>query len=166
MQTSYSTSRAAAVEGMVADGSPHTEIKSFIAETAIPFGRAVNITTAASATAPVAKISLCDATGDLTGVSFVGFSIADTSRPYAAGGYAIGDLVPVLTKGDIWLRPEDAITSPAAVWGRFTANGAGKTVGQVRSDIDTDKAVAVPGARFMTSCGAVELSRVAFAYQD
>ncbi len=165
MQTAVLANNVAAIEGMVANSSSNNEIQAAIAATAIPFGRFVNITTPSDGSS-TQKVSLVDATGDITGVSALGVAIADTAREAAAGGYAIAEVVPVLVKGEIWVRAEDAVTAPAAAWVRFTAGATVYTIGRFRTDVDTDKAVALPGARFMTSCGAGELTLLRFGYQD
>ena len=54
-------------------------------------------------------------------------------------------MVAVLRKGRAWVFIEDTVTKGSALFLRYTANGAGKTPGQFRSDADTAKALKVRG---------------------
>lgn len=66
--------------------------------------------------------------------------------------YAPNNAIPVLRKGRVWVRAEDAVTADAQAFLRQ----AGGNEGQFRSDVDGGNAVAV-NAWFRTSAGAGEL---------
>jgi len=88
------------------------------------------------------------ATGDVTGGKVKGVSIYEPARGKRASGYDFDtyDSISILRKGLIWVLSEDTIVQDAALFVRFTANG-GNLPGNFRSDADTDKAVALPGAK-------------------
>lgn len=117
----------------------------------IPYGRVVVMDTAdGSARLPAL-------TGEITGGTALGITIADSSKAPNAGGYADNDQLPILRKGQIYMIAEDAVAAGGDVFVRFSASG-GESLGRVRSDADTSDAVALPGARYLSSTsGADEL---------
>lgn len=109
------------------------------------------------------------ATTDITGAKALGFAMfQDTYIDPTAqsnterASYRQYAAMPVVRKGTMWIRCETAFTAGAKVFVRFTANGAGKVPGNIRNDADTDKAVALPNARFENTGAADELALVRF----
>jgi len=90
-QTTYLTDRAIAVAGQLADGGNDIHIATWPASEVIPFGLAVEVVSG--------KVRLPQSTGQEI-ATFGGVAMyKDMAVP---GGYAIGDMVPVLRKGRIW----------------------------------------------------------------
>ncbi len=72
----------------------------------------------------------------------------------AEGNYIDGEMVPVLTKGGIWVFTETAVADQDPIYVRIAANGAGKLMlGAFRNDSDSGNAILLPG-RFTRSCAA------------
>lgn len=173
MQTAHDTSPAVAAEGLVSGNFDFKQILSGIVDAtngAVQFGRLVRVKTApAAGSLPV--VELPDATGEVTGDSALGVVVRDLENEVPASGvfagYGTGDICSVLRKGRIWVISEDAVSAVMApVFVRFTANGAGKDIGQFRTDADTDKAVALPGAHFLNTCDAGGLVEIEIDMQD
>lgn len=85
---------------------------------------------------------LPDATGEVTGGRGLGVALLDPTRETAA--YAAGDVVSILTAGEIFVLVEDSAVAGAAPFVRFA--DAATTLGTFRSDADTADAVALPNA--------------------
>lgn len=92
---------------------------------------------------------------DIDGSCF-GVAVSHTAQS-GTDGWEHGSSVTILNKGRVWMTAEDAVTLGDAVYVRYTANGTGKDVGQVRSDADTSKAAALTRAKFASTAGAGEL---------
>lgn len=93
--------------------------------------------------------------GDIDGSTF-GVAISHTAQSDLTG-WAHASSVGILNKGRVWMVAEDAVTLGDAVYVRYTANGATKLPGMVRSDADTSKAAALTRAKFASTAGAGEL---------
>lgn len=141
----------AMIEGMLQGIQPH-DIHSAVANGDIPFGRVVAQSTAPSASA-LGIVKLPTLTGDL----MLGISVHQHNAPATVGGSSLhesGKILPVLKNGLIAMLVEDAMTPTSSVFVRFTANGAGKIIGQIRSDADTDKAVVTTKIRIIQGAAA------------
>lgn len=108
------------------------------------------------------------ATTDITGGKALGFAlwkgmhinpstITNTDR----GSYQPDETMPVVKRGYIWVRCETVFVAGTKVFVRFTVNGD-NVPGGVRNDADTDKAVALPDARFENSGSAAGLALIRF----
>lgn len=148
-QTSYTDAPVKAYEGAVADQGKKDLISKTTSD-AVTYGRFV----CNDEVLGDAYCRLPAASGDIGGVTF-GVAVAKTSSDSA--GYAEYDSVSILNKGRVWMIAEDAVSAGDAVYVRYTANGAGKVVGQVRSDGDSSKAAALSRAKFASSAGAGDL---------
>lgn len=151
-QTSVAENYPAGVPGLIYDSS-FRDVVSRAAEVAIGFGLGV-----ARGTDPDVQVALPGA-----GDAIVGVSVFDTSQP--TGGYAIGDAVPVITRGRIWVQVEDAVAPGGGVFVRHTAKGDNTTIGAFRSDADAtadpvDTAVQLAGAEYLTTAIAGGLALV------
>jgi hypothetical protein len=154
-QTVFNTVEAVAHEGMIADvGMDNTVYTGVVNDTngAVLFGRFVRILTAGNPP----TVELPNATGEVTGDSGFGIVVAEKTLEGPGGtfaGHPDGAVIPVLRKGRIWVKSEDAVAAaPQPAFVRFTADA--NPIGGFRTDADTAEAVALPGARFLTNCGA------------
>lgn len=102
---------------------------------------------------------------------FVGIAVYDAAHFSAKGAspitgpilsedlaaeYAPFETVPILSKGGIWVRTEDACVEGAAVCVRILAG----TAGQFRSDVDGGNAITVTGAQWGRDSGVAGLNIV------
>lgn len=94
--------------------------------------------------------------------SMFGVAVSHTAQSETTG-YPHASSVSILNKGRVWMVAEDAVTIGGAVYVRYTANGATKLPGMVRSDDDTSKAASLTRAKFASSAGAGELVLVELA---
>jgi hypothetical protein len=138
MQTAYALNPEGARTGMLYDGGEH-DIVTRISAVAQPFGTFVIKTAGDGLVAKVAAVA--GATSVLEGVVVYSQSIqsglaGDGVTPAVEAGKPIN----ILRKGRIWVYCEtDFNPDTDTLFVRFTANGAGKIVGQVRKDADTGK---------------------------
>jgi hypothetical protein len=91
----------------------------------------------------------------------LGIAIQDHTLPQASpvanGGIPQNFMGSLVSRGEVWVQVEQAVTPSSPVFTRFNAVGATGTnpaVGRFRTDADTARAVAVPNARFLTSAAA------------
>lgn len=71
--------------------------------------------------------------------------------------YLDEEAMPVRRKGRIWVICEDGCTQGEPAFCRYVAGAGGSVLGAWRTDVDTASAVAVAGARFVTTASAGEL---------
>lgn len=106
-QTAYSLDSASGKLGQLADNSMSKEVVSYVCSEAIPFGRFVELHTDG-------KVRLPQNTGQAI-AKLVGVALLDsTMEPDAGGGYAAGDVVPVLRKGRVYAEFSGTTISPLA----------------------------------------------------
>lgn len=146
-QTSYDLQAAVAFEGMLADptGGPTRGSVSLANEdaAALPFGRGVT-----NGTDPDTQFKLPTATGaNLRGVSVHRHGTQDVTDD----GIAQDEVAEILTKGPIWVIPEQDVEPGDPVYWRHTAGGAGEVPGRWRKDADTAKADQVTNAAWKTA---------------
>ncbi len=133
-----------AVAGQVADNAP-SDILSRVALNATIAPGLLAIWFAGDNDAGIRAPTL---TGQVTGANVVGITKYDDSAPN--NPYAIGDSVPVVKKGRVWVNVEEAVTPASPVFVRFAA-GSFPTLGAFRASADTATAVALPSAKFINS---------------
>lgn len=83
-------------------------------------------------------------------------------------GVVVARQLNVMRRGSIWVVAEQAMLKTDPVFVRYTANGAGKLVGQVRKDADTGKATQLWGAKVLseiTAAGNLLIEFDMLAYQ-
>jgi hypothetical protein len=95
---------------------------------------------------------------DLTSTRAVGATVAANERV----GYATGEVVTILKKGNIWVEAEEVMAPGDGVFARFTASGANTTLGRVRTDNDGATAGQVAGAEVLDYDANTELAFIAF----
>jgi hypothetical protein len=150
-QTTYTDAPVKAYLGGVSDEGVKDLITKSATASAIPFGRFVSLGSADS------ECKLPAASGDVGNKTW-GVAVAHTAQePNSDGGYARYANVTILNKGRVWMYAEQDCTLSDDVYVRYTANGAGKDVGQVRKDDDTSKAAALTRAKFVSTASAGEL---------
>lgn len=106
------------------------------------------------------KCKLPAVAADITSSRAIGFTKVDESED--ASGFATGEMVAVLKKGQIWVVAEEAVSPGDTVYVRYTANGTGKTVlGAVRNDVDSTTAGALAGAEILDYDSNTSLALIA-----
>jgi hypothetical protein len=148
VQTAVSVNPLAGAPGMEYDDS-FSDIVSWIATVAIPFGVLVYESAEGKATLPTA-------TGNVT-AGRVGIALIDPSLASQAG-YAIGDPVRVMIRGRAWIRSEEALAFGDTLFARFAA-GTGTQLGAFRNDADTATASTPPNMRLLRA-GATNVAAV------
>lgn len=151
MQTSYSQTPPAAVEGLPGDVAQCT-IEAFtnVEGAAIPAGTFV------TRGANDGEMELPDAAGDITGGGALGFIVHQGMHlnPNGITNTGRSDIQdkesgPVMRQGKIWVKCETAFAKGGQVYVRHTVGAtADLTPGRVRNDADTNKASALQFARF------------------
>lgn len=136
-QTTFTVDPAVAQEGQLASSADH-EVDTRVAEVAIAVGLVVSQGTA-------------DNEGDLAiAAGAIGVSKLDSSRE-DPDTFAIGELVPLIVKGDVWVNTASAATAGGPVY-------ATDATGVVRGDVTG--ATVVPGAQFLTSTAGAGLVKI------
>jgi hypothetical protein len=148
MQTSYTDSMAVGTAGMIADNGPRDVLSRVNPSVVIPFGLAVTKGTADR------DVKLPTSTGEAS--AMVGVAIQPGILPVTSSGdpsYPVKSPVSVMRKGRVWVKVEEAVVAGDAAFVRFAA-GTGTQLGAFRKSADTATAVAVTGARHLTSASA------------
>lgn len=103
-----------------------------------------------------------------TAADAVGITVKSTDTQFNTGrdldgqAFRAGSTMAVLRQGSGWVFAEDTVVVNDPVFFRITAPTlATEQIGRVRSDADGGDAVALNGARFLTSAGPGELVKVA-----
>lgn len=153
VQTTYTTTHTAAVEGAVVDGQIKNVRSAVAATVAIPMGRFV------ARGASDGTVKLPTATGEVTAT---GMGVAIRVQDDAANSsdvlqYEIGRNVSVLDFGVVWVKTEEAVVAGDNAFVRFASGGGGTLLGSFRKSADTATAVALPGAYFLAAAGAAGL---------
>jgi hypothetical protein len=156
VQSTFTVDAAKAVPGGLADSGPTSVISRISAFAGIGFG--IFVCRRATPADTPEQCGPPEVTGSVTARGF-GFALRSHLAKQEAG-YAIGESVPILTKGRLWVNCETAWTDGAAVFVRFTVEAPDLILGTVRNDADTDKAVALPGAKFVGTGSAAGLAMV------
>ena len=163
-QTSYSLDTPTlGPEGSIKNTAFCDIMGTKIAKTDLKFGRCVVFKTASGT--PFADLPT--ATGEVTGGTALGVTLWDPAKvqstiPGATSGlYLAGEPVAIVRKGRITVRSEAACTEGTAVFVRFTSDGGSNTdLGTFRSDADTAKAVALPGAVWRSTLVAAGMAEI------
>ncbi len=108
------------------------------------------------------KIPASSAEITTTGVGFVKHDMAKERQQSQTVDFPAKSGVTIMASGRMRVLSETATTYGAAVFVRFTVEGGDTQLGKVRNDADTDKAVALPGARFIRTIGAAGLTEIEF----
>lgn len=153
VQTSYSIDQAVAVEGLLGDLSPK-QCRSYSATQVLPFGRLVSL----SGTAGL-EAKLPAASADVTATA-LGVTVFSHDQVNGQGGYPVDAVANVLRKGTIYVLVEEAVNAEDPVFVRFAAGAGGTNLGAFRKSADTATAVALPGAKYLTSAAADGLALI------
>lgn len=84
----------------------------------------------------------------------------DTAFPSSGATYPIGDVVSAVSRGQVWVLVEEAVTPMSAVYVRYDTGSGGSQKGAFRASADTSTAAAVTGARYLTTAGIGALALV------
>ena len=143
-QLSYSIDQAVGFEGLQADAGIATDVMSFSNAAAALIGKfACRDTADNSMKHPAAATDVTDQKDQL------GVVIHTHALESSASGdpqYPLKSAVPVLTKGRVWVKVEEAVTPDSDVYVRF-AVGTGSVLGAFRASADTATAALLPNAR-------------------
>jgi hypothetical protein len=148
VQTAVAVKPAVGAPGLEYDSS-FSDVVSWIATVAIPFGALVYESAEGKATLPTA-------TGNVTG-GRTGVALIDPTK--ASGvGYEIGDAVRVMRRGRCFVLNEEALAFGDVLFVRFAA-GTGTQLGAFRNDADTATA-STPTNMTLLKAGGINLAAV------
>ena len=151
-QTSYALYHPAAFAGMIADSSVNNNIMSYAAEANTAFGKFVALGTAKEK--EVTPLTTSAGQAALAyGVAVASHTVEQTSAGLAQ--YAIGETVPVMKKGRVWLETDDAVVAGAVANLKLSS-------GKVTDEAVTTgiEAFTQFSARFITGTSAAGLALV------
>lgn len=92
----------------------------------------------------------------------LGFALWDEWMEQAAAIPQYAE-VPILRSGCMYVLTEDAVAYGKQVFIRFTVEAPDLLLGTVRSDADTDKAVALPDSKYLGSTSGAAVVLIEFA---
>jgi hypothetical protein len=164
IQTTYGFSYDKAQKGQITSTNADRDISAYSAA-AIAFGIGVAYDGAATDESPRVKVPTA-ITDVLIGITRKVFKQATgvdndflsvvTSTTQGAR-YEIAEPITVRTLGEIWVFAEVAVNPSLPVFWRCVTNG-GLTAGDFRTDADTNRAIAVPNARWKSANAAAGLA--------
>lgn len=147
-QTSYSLSMSTAVAGLPGDAAGAPQVIDSYANPVdeIAFGCAVQ-----QVSGDDSAIELPD-----NGSAIIrGVAVRDLAEENGSAGadntFPVNSAVPIMKKGKIWVRVEEAVTPASDVYARYTVNGGNTQLGAFRTDADAGKAIQITQARFLSS---------------
>ena len=140
MQTAYNLNPPAARSGQLYDVSGNYDIATRVSSVAAPFGSfMVKDTGDDNVKLPSASASSSSVIDGV--VVYSAFTQSGLAGDGVTPGVEAGKPINMLRKGRIWVYCETAFNPDSdTLFVRYTANGAGKVVGQVRNDSDGGKA--------------------------
>jgi hypothetical protein len=147
-QSSMTANPAIGQAGTFANNVDTTTIQR-VANGTIPPGTYVVITADDDSTCENPDTS-AEVAGDATTARGLGIAMLDHKRTTA--NYSAGDTVTIMTYGEIWVATETSSTAGLRPFVRFTAGG--EQIGGFRHDADTNEAVALPGAVWLSTQGS------------
>lgn len=148
VQTAVSVNPLAGRPGLEYDNG-FSDVVSWIATVAIPFGVLVYESAEGKATLPTA-------TGNVT-AGKVGIALIDHNK--ASGvGYEVGDAVRVMRRGRVWIATEETLAFGDVLFARFAA-GTGTQLGAFRNDADTATCSTPPNMALLRA-GATNVAAV------
>jgi hypothetical protein len=141
IQTSFSVDHVIAFPGQPADLTHSTVISKINTySAAIPFGSFVCRAAAGVDESCALPVASADVTARPRGVA-----IKDqTHRGSNNLDNEVNDMVPIMTKGRVWVTVEGAVTEGSAAFVRFASGAGGSILGLFRADADSATAVAIP----------------------
>jgi hypothetical protein len=143
VQTAIAAKPAVGAPGLEYDSS-YSDIVSWIATVAIPFGALVYESAEGKATLPTA-------TGNVT-AGRVGVALIDPNK-VSGVGYEIGDAVRVMKRGRAWILNEEALAFGDTLFVRFASGAGGTVLGSFRNDADTASASTPPNIALLRAGG-------------
>jgi hypothetical protein len=149
IQTAVAAKPAVGAPGMEYDSS-FSDVVSWIATVAIPFGALVYESAEGKATLPTA-------TGHVTG-GRTGVALIDPTK-VGGVGYEIGDAVRVMRRGRCYVLNEEALVFGDTLFVRFADGAGGTQEGAFRNDADTATA-STPTNMSLLKAGGINLAAV------
>ncbi len=153
-QTSYAVDMAIGLEGMQADAMVASDVGSFSNAVAVLDGKFVARDTAdGSCKAPAAATDVTDLKDGLGVVLHAHNREADAA---GAAEWPVKSAVPVMLKGRVLVKVEEAVTPDSDVYVRFASGAGGTVLGSFRASADTATAALLPNtrARYRSSASA------------
>ncbi len=147
-QTSITANSAIGQAGTFAN-NVRTATIARVANETIPPGAYVVVTADDDSTCELPDAE-AEVTGDTTTARGLGIAMLDHRRTTA--NYSAGDVVTIMTHGEIWVATEDSSTAGDRPFVRHT--DAATTLGTFRSDADGTDADALPGAVWISTQGS------------
>jgi hypothetical protein len=142
-QLSYSVNQGIGASGQIAFPSPSTTLTWNNPTDEVPYGRML------------AKVAGDDNGAKLpTADSDVMVGVAVLEQNRADDHYPAKSAMAVLKRGQIYVEVEEDVTPDNDVFVRFADGAGGTEKGIFRTDADTDTAVQVTNARYLTSASA------------
>jgi hypothetical protein len=165
------TEQAVAFAGLMADITDGYERDTMLngeASAEIPFGAFVvenaamtaGATPATRGTPAIAKLPAASTDDFANGGVVLHSHEYDKRLDLGTTGVLPTRQLSVLKRGRVWMQVEQAVVKTDPVFVRYTVNGAGTALGQVRKDDDTAKALRIYGARFVTETTGAGLVQV------
>jgi len=154
--TAYSLAQAPGIPGAIASGIDSCSIRSKTNTSGgvLAFGRAVVQGTGdQDVTLPASNRT------SLVGIAVRSYIYEDKETADGADGYGDKREIDVLIQGDIWVETEVAVTPGDAVFFRVTA-GTASIVGKFLKTADTDRAIAIPQARWLSSTTGAGIAKL------
>lgn len=160
IQNAVTDTPPVAIEGMTSDVF-FVEEESKYSQVDLTNGRFVCFGTADN------QVKLPTVTGDVTGkpCGITRYQPA-TMVNWPAGQsvpYPQGTVTPVVRRGKVWVKVEEAVVPGDPVFARFAAGAGGTILGAFRKTADTATAVAIPSAVYRTTAGINGLALVELA---
>lgn len=164
MQTAITFDQPFAVAGALADEGPREILTGIVskqsgAPAGINMGLAIfHLVGTDLATKDVKEVRSALGAASRTNLQFQGVCFYDASQPepydLATGfNYVQGDAIPVLKRGRVWVKVEDAVTPASGVRVRIIASG-GEIAGSFRGAADSTDTIVIQAARWLTAADA------------
>lgn len=160
-QTSYAINQGVPYAGLLGEEGYPNSIRTALNEVTagLPFGIAVK-----KGTADDGVINLSAGTDKVWGITVHRHSVNTIGS--AAWGATVGsplnDRLDILCAGTVWVKVEEAVTPASPVFVRFASGAGGTILGSFRASADTTTALALKGARYLTSASGGGYAMVEF----
>jgi len=150
MQLSYDSDTPVGVEGQKIESYESAAVTGTAEAGTVPVGKLVVMDTTAGRSDKAVRSPT--SSGDITGPAVVGVTQWDPTYPEPP--YRQFALFPVLRKGRILLKSEDAVAKGTRPFVRFASGAGGNVLGSIRSDADGATAEAAPYLTVITTAPA------------
>jgi hypothetical protein len=154
--TDYSLAQTPGIPGAIASGIDSCSIRSKTNASGgvLAFGRAV-----VQGTGDQDVILPAANKTSLVGIAVRSYIYEDVNTADGVDGYEDKREIDVLIQGDIWVETEVAVAPGDAVFFRVAA-GTASIVGKFLKTADTDKAISIPQARWLSSTTGAGIAKL------